>query len=82
MRFVVRAALWGQLWELREEPVTVFEETILVDCVKLVPVFIGPAVVVLCKGRAHDAMLANHHKQFKEPNKTMNKIKLKWKVSG
>lgn len=49
---MVQAALWGQLWELCEEPVTVFEEMILVDCVKAVPVLIGPAVVFLCKGKA------------------------------
>lgn len=52
VRFMVQAALWGQLWELCEEPVTVFEETILVDCVKAIPVLIGPAVVFLCKGKA------------------------------
>lgn len=49
MGVVVEAALWGQLWKLCEEPVTVFEETILVDCVKIVPVLIGPAFVFLCK---------------------------------
>lgn len=49
MGLVVKAALWGQLWELCEEPVTVFEETVLMDCVKIVPVLIRPAVVLLCK---------------------------------
>lgn len=51
MGLVVEATLRGQLWELREEPVTVFEETILMDCVKIVPVLIGPAVIFLCKKR-------------------------------
>lgn len=49
MGFMFEAALWSQLWELREEPVTVFEEAILVDCVKIVPILIGPVVKFLCK---------------------------------
>lgn len=46
---VVEMTLRGQLRELCEEPVTVFEETILMDRVEIVPVFICPAVVFLCK---------------------------------
>lgn len=46
---VVKTTLRGQFWELCEEPVTVFEEAILVDRVEIVPVFIGSAVVLLCK---------------------------------
>lgn len=49
MTHMVKATLRGQLWELREEPVAVFEETILVDRVEIVPVLICPAVVFLCK---------------------------------
>ena len=66
---VQEATLRGQLWELREEPVAVFEEPILVDCVEIVPVLIGPAVVFLCKRRSGQcdpdnlplsAMFTNH----------------------
>lgn len=46
---MVKVTLWSQLRELCKEPVTVFEETILMDCVEIVPVFICPAVVLLCK---------------------------------
>lgn len=46
---MVKMTLRGQLGELCEEPVTVFEETILMDSVEIVPVFICPAVVFLCK---------------------------------
>lgn len=47
MRLVVEAALWGQLGELGEEPVAVFEETILMDCVEIIPVLVRPAVVFI-----------------------------------
>lgn len=46
---MVKVTLRSQLRELCEEPVTVFEEAILVDRVEIVPVFIRPAVVLLCK---------------------------------
>lgn len=48
---MVKMALWGQLRELCEEPVTVFEETILMDRVEIVPVFICPAIIFLCKDK-------------------------------
>lgn len=47
--FIVEATLGGQLWELCEQPVTVLEETILVDGVKTIPELICPAVIFLCK---------------------------------
>lgn len=48
---MVEATLRGQLWELCEEPVTVFEETILMDCVKTVPKLICLVVVFLWEKR-------------------------------
>lgn len=44
-----RATLGAQLWELGEEPVPVFEEAILMDCVKIIPVLICPAFIFLWK---------------------------------
>lgn len=52
MRGVVEGAtLRRQFRELGEEPVAILEETIFVDCVKLIPVLIGSAVIFLCKIR-------------------------------
>lgn len=45
---LVEATLWGQLRELCEEPVAVFEEAILMDGVEFIPVLVRPAVKVLC----------------------------------
>ena len=45
---LVETTLWGQLRELCEEPVAVFEEAILMDGVEFIPVLVRPAVKVLC----------------------------------
>lgn len=47
MGHVVRATLGAQLGELGEEPMPIFEETILVDCVEIVPVLICPVFIFL-----------------------------------
>lgn len=47
MGHVVRATLGAQLRELGEEPMPVFEETILMDCVEIIPVLICPVFIFL-----------------------------------
>lgn len=51
MGHIVRATLGAQLGELGEEPVPIFEETILMDCVEIVPVLICPVFIFLCGGK-------------------------------
>lgn len=51
MGHVVRATLGAQLGELGEEPMPIFEETILMDCVEIVPVLICPVFIFLWGGK-------------------------------
>lgn len=49
MMFHIGVTPWAQLRELSEEPMPIFEETILMDCVKFVPVVICPVFIFLWK---------------------------------
>lgn len=51
LMFHTGVRLWAQLRELSEEPMSIFKETILMDCVKFVPVLICSIFIFLWKKR-------------------------------
>lgn len=69
MLFHIGVTLWAQLGELSEEPMPIFEETILMDCVKFVPVLVCPVFIFLWiknKWKYQAAMFTNHWKKKKK----------------